>query len=183
MRYQGDTTQKHGFESASTAEEDRGQQAGSLLTNLREVAVVTTADKEHIQQMTTQNDNLLRVVRKQQTQIDKQQTHIDEMMKHNGHLTNKMGTNTNNNTGGATNGGSGNTHRGRYRGNRNTNGNGNRDTNSNDTGSDAGAGTNNRNDNRPKCAVCPLRLYVTADCRELDKNKDKRHDNWASLLE
>ena len=63
--YQGDNPHNHGFESAASAEKDRGEQAGRLATNLREVAVAATADKDHIQQMTTQNDDLLKVVRKQ----------------------------------------------------------------------------------------------------------------------
>ena len=70
MQYQGDTTHKDGFESAASAEEERGKQ--SLENNLPEVAVTATADKEHIQQITTQNDDLLKVVRKQQAHIDKQ---------------------------------------------------------------------------------------------------------------
>ena len=77
MLYQGDNPHKHNFESAANAEEDRGEQTGRLANNLREVAVAATANKEHIQQMTTQNDDLLKVVRKQQAQIDKHQTHID----------------------------------------------------------------------------------------------------------
>ena len=60
---------KAGFESATSAEEDRGKKL--LANNLREVAVAATANKEHIQQITTQNDDLLKVVRKQQAQIDK----------------------------------------------------------------------------------------------------------------
>ena len=58
MQYQGYTPHKHGFESAASAEEDRGEQR--LAKNLRKVAVAATADKEHIQQMTTQNDDVLR---------------------------------------------------------------------------------------------------------------------------
>ena len=50
--------------------------------------------------MTTQNDDLLKVVRKQQYHIDKQHTHIDELLKQNGQLINKIGNNTN--TGGLT---------------------------------------------------------------------------------
>ena len=65
MQYQGNTPYKHGFESADSAEEDRREQ--HLANNLREVLVAATADKEHIQRMTTQNDDLLRVVRKQKT--------------------------------------------------------------------------------------------------------------------
>ena len=53
--------------------------------------------------MTTQNDVLLKVVRKQQAQIDKQQTQINELLKHNGQIINKIGNNTN--TGGPTSAG------------------------------------------------------------------------------
>ena len=182
MRYQVNAPHKHGFESATSAEEDRGDQAGFLATNLREVAVPLTSDKEHIQQMTTQNDDLMEVVRKQQAQIDKQQMQIDGLLKQNGQLVNKIGTTTNTITGGATSGETEDTHCGRYCGNRNTNDNNNGNTNNNDTGSGAGAGTNNRTNNCPKCAVCPLRSYITADCWEFEKNKNKRHDNWTSLL-
>ena len=100
MRYKYDNPHKNGFESDVSAEEDKGQQTGCQANNLLEVALAATADKEHIQQMTTQNDALLKVFRKQKDQIDKQQTQIDELLKHNGHLINKIGTNTN--TGGAT---------------------------------------------------------------------------------
>ena len=65
MRYQGNNPHKHGLESATSAEEDRDEQAGRLAANLREVAVAATADKKYIQQMTTQNDDLLKVVRTQ----------------------------------------------------------------------------------------------------------------------
>ena len=54
MRYQGNTLHKHRFESAASVED----------SNLCKVAVAETANKEHIQQMTTQNDYLLKVVRK-----------------------------------------------------------------------------------------------------------------------
>ena len=39
--------------------------------------------------MTTQNDDLLKVVRKQQDQIDKQKTQIGELMNHSGQLIKK----------------------------------------------------------------------------------------------
>ena len=48
MRYQGNTPHKHGFESAASAEEDRGQQAGRLATNLHELVIAVTANEEHI---------------------------------------------------------------------------------------------------------------------------------------
>ena len=125
----------HGFESATSAEEDRGEDR--LEKNLREVAVAATADKEHIQQMTTQNDDPLKVVRKQQENIDKKQTQIDELLKQNGQLINKIGNNTN--TGGPTSAGAENSHRGRYRGNPNNTSN--RNTNSNATVPDTATAT------------------------------------------
>ena len=120
-------------------EEDRGEQTGRLANNLREVAVAATADNEHIQKMTTQKDDLLRVTRKQQAQIDKKKTQIDELMNQNGQIINKLGTNTN--TRGATSAGAENTHCGRYQGNRNNTGN--RNKNNNDPGSDTMAATRN----------------------------------------
>ena len=45
MRYQGGTPHKHGFESATNAEEERNEQAGRLATNLHQVAVAAIADK------------------------------------------------------------------------------------------------------------------------------------------
>ena len=63
MQYQGNTTHKHGFESSARAEDDNGEHL--LANNLRKVAVAATADKDHIHQMTTQNDDLLKVVRLQ----------------------------------------------------------------------------------------------------------------------
>ena len=148
MRFQGDTTHKHGFKNDNNAEENRGDKTGRLANNLHKVAVAATSNKEHIQQMTTQNNDLLKVVRKQQAQIDKQKTHIDEMLKQKGHLIKKVGTNTN--TGGATSAEVENIHFGRYHGNRNSNSNGNRNTIRNDTGSDDVADTNNRTNNCPK---------------------------------
>ena len=143
------------------------------------MAVAATADKEHIQQMTTQNDDLLKVARKQQAKIDKHQTQIDELLKQNGQLIKNIGNNTN--TGGPTSAGAENAHRGRYQGNRNNTGNHN--TNRNETGPDNAAATINITNNCPKCAFCSIRSHVTADCWELDKNKSKRPDNWSTLLE
>ena len=51
IQYQVKTPHKHGLESAASAEEDIGEQR--LANNLREVAAAATADKEHIQQLTT----------------------------------------------------------------------------------------------------------------------------------
>ena len=141
VRYQWDTPHKNGFESAASAEEDRGEHR--LANKLREVAVAATANKEYIQQTTTQNDDLLKVVSKKQAHIDKQQTQIDELLKQNGQLIKNIGNNTN--TGGPTSAGAENVHRGRYRGN--CNNTGNRNTNSNETGPDTAAATSNRTNN------------------------------------
>ena len=177
MRYQGDAPHKHGFEISARVEEDRGKHR--LANNLCEVVVAATANKEHIQQMTRQNDDILKVIRKHQSQIDKQQTQIDELLKQNGQLINNIGNNTN--TGGPTSAGAENAHRGRYQGNRNNTGN--RNTNRNETVPDTAAAISNRTNNRPKFAVCPLRSHATANYWELDKKNSKRPDNWSTLLE
>ena len=57
------------------------------------------------------SDDLLKVVRKKQSQINKQKTKIEELLKQNNQLINKLGTNTN--TGGATSAEAENTHCGR----------------------------------------------------------------------
>ena len=67
IQYQGNNPHNNGFESAASVEEDRGEHR--LAKNIREVAVAATADKEHIQHMTTQNGDLLKVIRKKQAQI------------------------------------------------------------------------------------------------------------------
>ena len=150
MRHQGNIPHKHGFESAASAEEDSSEH--HLASNLCEVAVAATANKEHIQQMTTHNDELLKVVRKQQAQIDKHQTHIDELLKQKGQLINNIGNNTN--TGGQTSAGAKNAHRGRYRGNRNNSGNCN--INRNETRPDTAAATINRKTISPSAPIVPF---------------------------
>ena len=48
MHYQVDNPHKHEFESDAIKEEDRGKQEGRIATNLRDVSVSATADKEYI---------------------------------------------------------------------------------------------------------------------------------------
>ena len=77
QRYGGTTTKATGFgESAANITEQNG------VTNdtLQHIAQAATADKEHIQQMSNAHDDLLSVVKKQQSQID-------ELVKQNGQLT------------------------------------------------------------------------------------------------
>jgi len=76
---------KHGFESAANINEAEEKNSTTKMTNelcdnLREVAIAATADKEHIQQMTSTNEDLLKIVKEQQKQIS-------QLIKQNGELT------------------------------------------------------------------------------------------------
>ena len=79
---------KHGFESAANIKEQKQEAAATpkdsftdeLCDGLREVAIAATADKEHIQQMTSTNEDLLQIVKTQQGQIT-------QLIKQNGELT------------------------------------------------------------------------------------------------
>jgi len=76
---------KHGFESATNIKEQKQQSkeqptegfTEELCDGLREVAIAATADKEHIQQMTSTNEDLLQIAKTQQGQIT-------QLIKHNG---------------------------------------------------------------------------------------------------
>ena len=68
----GDTAgNKHGYESATNVKEKPSTEDTKknddfnevLCDNLREVAIATTTDKEHMQQMTTSNEDLLTIVK------------------------------------------------------------------------------------------------------------------------
>ena len=80
---------KHGFESAANIREQKQQKqqekvkdsfTEELCAGLREVAITATADKEHIQQMTSTNEDLLKIIKTQQEQIT-------QLIKQNGELT------------------------------------------------------------------------------------------------
>jgi len=82
---------KHRFESAANINEQQKQKeteeknnttkmTNDLCDNLREVAIAATVDKEHLQQMTSTNEDLLKIVKKQQKQIS-------QLIKQNGKLT------------------------------------------------------------------------------------------------
>ena len=77
---------KHGFESAANIREQKEKEKANgtfteeLCDGLREVAIAATADKEHIQQMTSTNEDLLKIVKTQQEQIT-------QLIKQNGELT------------------------------------------------------------------------------------------------
>jgi len=82
---------KHGFERSANIKEQQKQKVAEensnttkmtneLCDNLREVAIAATADKEHIQQMTSANEDLLKNVKEQQKQIS-------QLIKQNSELT------------------------------------------------------------------------------------------------
>ena len=79
---------KHGSESAANIKEQKQKNkeeskygfTEELCGGLREVAISVTADKEHIQQMTSTNKDLLQIVKTQQEQIT-------QLVKQNGELT------------------------------------------------------------------------------------------------
>ena len=54
---------------------------------MKEVALAATADKEHIQQMSNTNDDMLTLVKRQQATIERQSKQIDDLIAQNGNLT------------------------------------------------------------------------------------------------
>ena len=87
---------KHRFESAANVKESTQRNVEESVHNsftdelcdgLKEVAVAATADKEHIQQMTNTNEDLLAIVKTQQTQTT-------QLIKQNGELTAALGKKT-----------------------------------------------------------------------------------------
>ena len=157
---------KHGFESAANVEEkeknsedDTTKLTEELCDNLREVAIAATADKEHLQQMTSTNEDLLKVVKEQQQQIS-------ALIKQNGELTTalskKGGNEGNNNRGNESN---------TNKRNSGNNENGNRGNDSN----------NGREKRSYGCAICG-KHRTTSECLELKKNKHKRKEGWTSIF-
>ena len=67
-RYRDNTPTDHRF--AGNVEEQKDDAMDRLGTNLRKVVTAATADKEHIKQMSTQNNELIQVIKKQQTQVN-----------------------------------------------------------------------------------------------------------------
>ena len=184
-RYRGDTPKDHGF--AANVEERETDAMDRLGTNLREVATAATADKEHIQQMSTQNDDLLNIVKKQQLQIDKLINQVTELTSQNTKLIQILGTappNTNNNNNANNN--INNNPPNYNRNNNNNNNNRNYRRSRTYRGGQSNQTNTNQNDSNtnvhPKCAVCGRRSHLVENCWELAANKDKRPDTWVSIL-
>ena len=166
---------KHGFESAANADERQKDNTtininAEIVNNIREVAIAATADKEHIQQMTSTNEDLLKIVKEQQNQIS-------QLIKQNGELTSAMGTKnttTNNNNNGNSNSSGSNSNSNNQNNNRNNNRNRNNNKN------------NERNSGDKKtnygCTICG-KHSKTEECLELEQNKGKRKENWKSIFD
>ena len=72
QRYKpNDSPRSQGYESAANIREATDANTEKLATNLRQVASAACADKEHIQLMSNQHEDMLTIVKKQQAQIDK----------------------------------------------------------------------------------------------------------------
>ena len=156
----------HGFESANQLTLSEGnkeevlQLLMQLLANQKEVAEAATADKEHLQQMTTSNEDLIAIIKKQSTQIEKlieQKAELTNQVKNLTEALTKTKTISSSKGGGGGGGGGG-------------------------TGGGGGGNNNTSSGSKPKCAICGLR-HNTKDCWELEANADKRPDGWKSRLE
>ena len=86
-RYDKATGSRHGFESAANIEEKKATEENDkhFEQQLSDIAIAATADKEHIQQMTNSTEDLLKIIKEQQSQIK-------ELMRQNGMLIAKVGT-------------------------------------------------------------------------------------------
>ena len=86
-KYEKATGGKHGFESAANVIEPPPATSNDeqFSQQLCDLAIAATADKEHIQQMTNCTDDLLAIIKQQQSQIT-------ELMRQNGALIEKVGT-------------------------------------------------------------------------------------------
>ena len=163
QRYAGSNARKHGYESAAAATEAAAASASEaaseaqdrLATNLREMAVAATADKEHIQQMSDHHNDMLKLVQQQQATIEKQASSIEKLTAQNSDLIKIVGK-----------------HRAKPPA-----------ANAAATGAGAAAAAKAANDGErrvpPKCGVCGAR-HPTKSCWELEANADKRPPNWKS---
>ena len=86
-KYEKATGGKHGFESAANVSEAAPPSLSDELFSqqLCDIAIAATADKEHIQMMTSATDDLLTIIKQQQQQIT-------ELVAQNGVLIGKVGT-------------------------------------------------------------------------------------------
>jgi len=164
QRYGGTVASAAGFgESANAATEKPTQAPDELIAAIKEVAIAATADKEHIQQMTSTNDDLLAVVKRQQEQID-------SLIAQNGQLASalaklKPSGRNNTNPGG--------------RNNSNRRGNKKRERENTDKDDDDGPPAKKATP-FPKCPICGMSSHAMEDCWELETNKENRPDGWVS---
>ena len=164
QRYGGTTAAASGFgESANNTTE--AEAPTQLVNALKEVATAATADKEHIQQMSTANDDLLAIIKRQQQQLD-------ALIEQNGHLTealSKLKPNTRNNN-------NNNRHINNKR-NRDEKDKGAKDRDAKDKEE-----PENKRPTGPKCPICGLRSHSMDKCWELESNAADRPEGWVSML-
>jgi hypothetical protein len=158
QKYNGNTAGGLGYgESANNVDEQ--EESGRVIVDaMKEVAIAATADKEHIQQMSTTADNLVAIIKRQQSTIEAQTTQLATLTANVGKLTDALAKLSAPSTAA------------RRRGGR----------------SGDRAPTGNEREERVekvgphKCAVCAATWYPTEDCWELEKNKDKQREGWTS---
>ena len=138
------------------AEEDLLQLMLQLISNQNEVEESATADMEHLHAMSDSNSELLEIIKKlnqQNEKLTEQNTKFIEAL-----AKAKF-----------SRGGGGD---GRRRGG-----------DSGDIGKSTSRNIGNDNSRRPpKCGICG-KMHKTENCFELEKNKDKRSDNWTTVFE
>lgn len=162
---------QHGFEGAANVEERPPNEMSreELSQSLRDISEAATADKEHIQQMSTTTDEMLFIVKKQQSQIDKLVETNSLLTATIAKLSKEPNTrNPRNNPGTNPNSGNNNREKG---------------VKEKEEGKSA---KQKEIDKQVKdghgCGICGRHKF-TQDCFELISNKDKRGPNWKSIFE
>ncbi len=128
---------------------------------MKEVAIAATADKEHIQQMSTTVDDLVAIIKCQQAIMENQSTQITTLTASIGKLTDMLAKLSVSSAGNYHHGGRG--------------------------GNCEKTGTNHKESvermGPHKCGVCDSTWHIKDDCWELDKNKGKCHEEWKIKFE
>ena len=153
------TAKSQGFESTANlseqGKEELMQMIMQVLSNQKEVAEAATADKEHLQAMDDSNEELMSIIKKLNVQNEKLADQNTKLVEQNNTLASALAKAKSPRGGGGGGGG------GRNKNN------------------------SNGNDTKPrkKCAICAKFGHEAKDCYELERNKDKRTDNWKSVFE
>ena len=166
QRYNSSTPRRHGFAESAANVNDAAPDATAnedIVVNLQHVAIAATADKEHLQQMSNAADDLLSVIKEQQTQMKEAQAQskeqlaqIKKLIEQNGQLTAAL-----------TNAKRGQSSRTRQ---------------PKATIPKAGDGNDGlRTMPEGMCIICGKRHFKN-QCFELEKNAHKRPEGWVSCI-